>query len=151
MSISQSLVTVESLESDSPHDIAKRLNIGYAGDMSPFNGGYFYETDNVQFGYASAVEFSHGDGMIFVESIVIDIADDSEILQFCADNGIVHVGGINNFARAEISHMMGNKYVSEDFSGRFAHSMPESWNNAERRLFAKSANWIAALSPDGNQ
>lgn len=65
-------VTIKSLQTDSPWDIADRLGIDYSGDMSPIpHDGYFYDASHwLECGSAAVVEFC-----TLEDAVIVSIGD----------------------------------------------------------------------------
>ena len=62
-------LTIKSLRTESPWEIAKRLGIHYSGDLNSIpHGGYYYETKNWEsYGYCEFVRFQESEGVLYVE------------------------------------------------------------------------------------
>lgn len=69
--------TMKSLIEDSPWEIAKKFGVHYSGDLCPVpHGGYWYETNHWQgHGYATAIQISESDGVLWVEERTINKPD----------------------------------------------------------------------------
>jgi hypothetical protein len=151
-------LTIKALCEDSPWEIAKRLGIGYFGDMNPFNhNGHFYSTaDWAEYGYASCVRISHYDGLICAESGTIRKPDDLSDAFRCGgwerddeDPSKLVQGGyvIDITPDVEIECVMDyyGMEVDQDFTGDYRVTMPEDCN--ERTFWKSVIGWIRGLEP----
>lgn len=70
--------TLKSLIEDSPWEIAKKFGVHYSGDLCPVpHGGYWYETNHWrEHGYATAIQISKSEDILWVEERTINKHDD---------------------------------------------------------------------------
>lgn len=82
-------LTIKSLRTRSPWEIASELGIRYSGDMNPIpHGGYFYNTHNWEsYGYSEVVRFQESEGILYLETGTINRPSKESDSQILAHSG----------------------------------------------------------------